>query len=119
MKAKRLLSMVAIIATTSGVFSQAHGFYSGQDLLEGAQQQLRVVQGQEVTNYYKIGIFSGYVGAVVEQARYERWVCISEDFTRGQILALAAQAIVNKPQDWHLSGNIIITENLVQRFPCN
>lgn len=106
---KRVLIAFIITVNANSVFA---GFTNGNELYQWLQES-----ENPNGSSFKSGLYSGYVGGVVDTGDGILF-CTTSGVTRGQNSAVVAKYLKNNPEKWSQSADTLVIDAMKQAFPC-
>ena len=112
---KKAMILAAALLFSQMAFAQ---FYKGRDLKKWSDGSEKADQGTaNATDYQSSAMFSGYVAGVVD-AHQKTFFCIPIGSELSQAKAIVRKYLVNNPEKWGESAEMIILFALGPVFPC-
>jgi hypothetical protein len=112
---KRLLASAVLVLFVSHANAQ---FLTGNDLVEYMRADDKSNRGHPNPDYFKVGIYTGFVIAVVDAYHSAGMLCGLDQVTGGQAKAIVSRYLKANPTKWNSPAVDLAREALRSAFPC-
>ena len=112
---KQILLILSV--STFGV-SHASYFIDGNELVAAMREYDKAVTSDSDTEYYEVGIYTGFVYGVYDVYGSSNSICPSENVTRGQVGSVVSKFLKEFPERWDEPAFQLVVDALKKAFPC-